>query len=155
MKKKLLTLIAGVALVLSATAFAACDKNTPNDDNDDTVTKYTVTYVSGVESVTENAPASASYAEGEVFTLSENTFTYEGFTFTGWNDGSTTYDAKAEYTMPDKNVTLTAQWSGNQVTPTPTTYAITFVGGDGATGDAPTIENKEEGAKITLPANTF
>lgn len=39
--------------------------------------------------------------------------------------------------------------------PTPETYAITFAGGDDATGTAPTIANKAEGAKFYLPANTF
>ena len=161
-KKTLLTLITGVALVASAASLAAC---TPKDGDDKDPVKYTVTYVSGAANVTENAPATASYAEGETFTVSENTFTYEGYTFTGWNDGTTSYQAKATYTMPAKNVTFTAQWNKNEeqekppvIDPEPekpTTYAITFVGGTGATGTAPTIEAKEEGAKITLPANAF
>ncbi len=34
-------------------------------------------------------------------------------------------------------------------------FALTFVGGEGATGTAPTMADKAEGAKFKLPANTF
>ncbi|MEG1706480.1 MAG: InlB B-repeat-containing protein, partial [Clostridia bacterium] len=37
----------------------------------------------------------------------------------------------------------------------PTTYDVSYVGGIGATGTAPTAEKYEEGKELTLPANTF
>ncbi len=53
------------------------------------------------------------WTQGDVaITLEEPTRT--DYTFLGWNDGTTTYAAGAEYT-PTANVTLTAQWSYNFV----------------------------------------
>ena len=43
--------------------------------------------------------------------------TKEGFDFTGWSDGNTTYEADAEYTVL-ADVDFTAQWTDNPVTPT-------------------------------------
>ena len=37
----------------------------------------------------------------------------------------------------------------------PTTYAVTFKGGPGATGMAPTMASKAAGESFILPANTF
>ncbi len=37
----------------------------------------------------------------------------------------------------------------------PLTYSVSFTGGEGATGTAPTMDAQTNGAKITLPANTF
>lgn len=145
MKKKLLTVFTGIAsivLAFTAIAFGACKKGDPK-------TKYKVSYVSGVAGVTENAPAEKSYAKGEVFTLSENTFTYEGYTFTGWNDGTTTYQPEDEYTMPAKAVTFTAQWKANDGDPE-TTYTVTF---DPNNADEPEIWTVEvaDGARVAKP----
>lgn len=71
---------------------------------------YTVTYVLGADA-TGATPTETTKYEGEKFTLaSKGDITKTGFVFKGWNDGTTTYDAGALYTMPAANVTLTAQW---------------------------------------------
>lgn len=61
--------------------------------------------------------------------LSSNTFTREGYTFTGWNtaaDGSgTSYEDSASVTL-DADTTLYAQWTAN-------TYTVTWVNDDGTT----------------------
>ena len=80
---------------------------------------YTVTYaLNGGEGT---APTQAATTAGSSFTLaSADGITKDGYTFAGWNDGTTTYAAGATYTMPASNVTLTAQWTENVVTPDPT-----------------------------------
>jgi uncharacterized repeat protein (TIGR02543 family) len=55
-------------------------------------------------------PSVGAKAAGDRFTLPANTFTRDGYDFTGWNDGIKTYAAGATYTMPAKAVTFTAQW---------------------------------------------
>ncbi|WP_066459786.1 InlB B-repeat-containing protein [Anaerotruncus rubiinfantis] len=75
--------------------------------------KYTVAYDANGGSGT--APAEpAEYAEGEIVTVFENTFTYEGMSFTGWKDGEgNDYTVGSTFTMPAKDVALFAQWESN------------------------------------------
>ncbi len=56
--------------------------------------------------------------------------------------------------LPDDGPDATPPDGGTQP-PAPTTYTVTFVGGEDATGTAPTEEDKEAGASFALPANTF
>ncbi|MBN2878570.1 MAG: InlB B-repeat-containing protein, partial [Clostridia bacterium] len=42
----------------------------------------------------------------------------DGYTFDGWNDGSSTYAAGASYTMPADDVTFTAEWTLTEYTVT-------------------------------------
>ena len=125
MKKRLLTILTGIVMIFGIVALAACNTK-------DTDTKYKVIYLSGAESATGTAPAEAYYAEGYEFTIAENAFTNEGFTFAGWNDGTATYEAGATYTMPAKAITFTAQWTKN-TPPTPKEIKISFdMNGHGA-----------------------
>ena len=108
MKKYLLTiLVAILCVVLCAGVLTACQD-----------TKYTVTYLGGV-GATGTAPTEADHVEGDVFKLAQNSFTKDGYTFNGWNDGTKTYAAGADYTMPAANVTLTAQWKKDEPKPEP------------------------------------
>lgn len=117
--------------------------------------KFTVTFTGGT-GATGNAPTMSDKKAGESFALPANTFTNEGYTFKGWSDGFNNYQAGETYIMPEKSVIFTAQWEKNSsVTPVPETYSVTFKGGDGATGTAPTIQDKKAGESFTLPANTF
>lgn len=67
-------------------------------------------------------------------------------TFAGWNDGTTTYDAGAAYTV-NANVTMTAQW-------TPITYPVTYYPNNETTGEE-IIENKTCGISYTIADNIF
>lgn len=80
--------------------------------------------------------------------LSSNTFTREGYTFTGWNtkaDGKGTGYADGETVKFDVDTTLYAQWTQKPV--------ITFDanGGEGNMG----AQTVNPGATATLSANTF
>lgn len=48
---------------------------------------------------------------GDQVKIPENPFTKAGFDFDGWNDGTQTYQPGDDYTIPDHDVTFTAQWS--------------------------------------------
>ncbi len=91
------------------------------------------------------APTGGEYAEGETFTLAQNTFTSDTHTFTGWNDGTADFGAGATYTMPAKNVTFTAQWEENGDTEAP---VIAF-----ATGKLDSYTTTA-GTPVTLPSAT-
>jgi len=113
--------------------------------------EYKVVYLGG-EEATGEAPAEATYKEGTEITLAQNTFTKEGYTFTGWSDGATTYGAGVKYTV-NADVTFTAQWKENS-TPLPDKYTVTYALGDHAATDATAPEAAKEiasGTQVTLP----
>jgi uncharacterized repeat protein (TIGR02543 family) len=62
----------------------------------------------------------ASYSEGsEIIIDTDSGISRSGFTFAGWNDGTTTFQPGASYTVGTSNVTLTAQWTAIPVAPAP------------------------------------
>lgn len=109
---------------------------------------YPITFVGGT-GATGDAPTMEAKAEGDKFDLPQNTFVKEDYDFDGWVDGQTKYAAGDEYVMPSYAVTFTAQWV---LTPK---YKVTFVGGEGAVGTDPEIEDKKTGEVITLPENSY
>jgi uncharacterized repeat protein (TIGR02543 family) len=66
---------------------------------------------------TGTAPASGSGLDGSPITLATNTFTRPGYSFAGWNDGTTTYPAGYDYTLDSDGaaITFTAQWTANPI----------------------------------------
>ena len=146
--------VLGACMALSLTAVGAACTKTPAEPT------YAVTYAFGSCGDTAYAgdstlPTEAEKKEGEKFDLA-GALVWEGYTFTGWNDGETIYEAGAEYEMPAHAVTLTAQWEEDEV-PAPT-YAVTYAlgrcnGADYAgTTDLPTEAEKEGNAKFKLAA---
>lgn len=83
----------------SVTLYAVWEKNSYN---------VTCVYGNGAANSTE------SRKFGDTFSLSTPERT--GYTFAGWNDGTNTYAAGESFTVPAKNVTLTAQWTINKYT---------------------------------------
>ena len=78
----------------------------------ETVDTYTVTYEKGEGVVTGEVPVDdTEYAATNSVTVAgKNTLARVGYTFAGWNDGSTTYNPNDSYTMPAHSVTFTAVW---------------------------------------------
>lgn len=71
-------------------------------------TTYTVTY--DCNGGTSGCPSNVTGVEkGTKITLADAPVK-DGYTFKGWNDGTSTYDAGDEYTV-NSNVTFTAQWT--------------------------------------------
>ena len=81
-------------------------------------TTYAVTYAAGGATGGEVPEDPSEYEEGATVTVLGNTgsLVKNGYTFAGWNDGSTDYEADDTFTMPDEDVTLTAQWTANDYT---------------------------------------
>ncbi len=140
-----------------------------------TPTTYTASFIGGTDAV-GIPPTQAATAEKDTFALPANDFTKAGYTFAGWNDGTTTYQVGVTYKMPANDVSFTAQWTANAsnpanpvnpitpvtpvtpvtpTTPTSTTYAASFSGGTYATGTAPTQAATVAGGTFSLPDNTF
>lgn len=70
---------------------------------------YTVTY--NLKGGNGTAPTQEALRNGDKFTIaSADGITKEGYTFAGWNDGTTTYQPNDTYTISTADVTLTAQW---------------------------------------------
>ena len=91
---------------------------------DGKLTVYGVTYLPGVEAGMEvtNMPENTQtyYLKGTTYTVSSNVPQCTGYTFAGWksSDDNTVYQTESnmQFTMPAKDVTLTAQWTPNNGT---------------------------------------
>lgn len=109
------------------------------------VAKYTVTFDKG--GATGTTPTQVDTAANGQFPLpGKGDLEKAGHTFAGWKDqDNNSYSAGDTFTMPAKNVTLTAQW-----TPAITKYTVTF-----KDWDATTLKTEEvnSGSGATAPAN--
>ena len=110
---------------------------------------YTVTFNKN-SSGASGTMTSQTKINGVNLTLSANTFTRTGYTFTGWNtaaNGSgTAYANGATYTA-NAAVTLYAQWTSTS------TYTVSFNANNGTGTMA--AQTKTHGVNLTLSANTF
>jgi uncharacterized repeat protein (TIGR02543 family) len=80
---------------------------------------FTVTYSQGLGSGTPSAET-ASYPGSYALVIATDAgISRSGFTFSGWSDGTTTYQSGDIYTIATSNVTLTAFWSAEPVTQAP------------------------------------
>ena len=109
-------LVIALMLVLSLTVLSACGKN--NDDNkDDPPATYSVTVTNGT--------GGGEYAEGAIVKIKANA-PETGKEFTSWTLSGVTVDDKTEaeltFTMPESNVTATANYEYID-------YAVTVTGG--------------------------
>ena len=88
---------------------------------------YAITYA--LNGGSGSAPTQAGLASGGKFTVATTTSTKAGFTFDGWNTGTTAVTPGAEYTMTANNLTLTAVW---KIAAPESPSSVTAVGGDGS-----------------------
>lgn len=104
---------------------------------------YTVAYA--LNGGIGTTPTETNKAEGDKFNLAASTgFSKTGYRFIGWNDGTTTYAAGAQYTMPAENVTFTAQWAQE--------FTVTY---DANGGTSTCTDNNKyiQGETVTVCAN--
>jgi uncharacterized repeat protein (TIGR02543 family) len=112
---------------------------------------YTVTYSQGLGSGTP-ATEPASYSEGsEIIIDTDLGISRSGFTFAGWNDGTTTFQPGASYTVGTSNVTLTAQWTAIPVAPAPIVVPTPVV----PVGPPPSVLNTITNPKISRDAKGY
>lgn len=79
-----------------------------NPDTGDVETTYSVSY--NLAGGNGEVPSTQNYKAGETVTLSSIIPVRNSYTFTGWSDGSQTYQPGQSFTMPERDVALTAQW---------------------------------------------
>ncbi len=93
----------------------------------------------------ESAPAEQQMAAGSAFNLPAAPQAAEGYTFLGWYDGTTLYQAGAAYTV-NGSVTLTARWQASLCT-------VSYSGGAHAAADAqlPASQQLSKGSGFYLP----
>ena len=90
---------------------------------DPTVNLYSVTYQDGVNNTAFSSQTTYNLRQGDTTPVFDGNPTREGYTFVGWNDGTTTYEANELPSAVSGNVTYTAQWKNNM---TPTAHDITI-----------------------------
>jgi uncharacterized repeat protein (TIGR02543 family) len=97
---------------------------------------------------TGSAPASGSGPDGTTVTLAANTFSYPGYVFAGWSDGTASYGAGGTYTLSSGGapIVFTAQWTENPLD----TVAFNSDG-----GAAVSSLSGPDGGSIALPRGTY
>lgn len=124
----------------SANAFYGFSLKLPAAD------KHSVTY--DLNGATGTTPTQADVEEDYKFTLHNGTTGITaptGKDFAGWNDGTSTYDGGAEYTMGTSDVTLTAQWADHVAN-----YTVIYLDGETELGRE-TVEVGQHPAGIEDP----
>ena len=128
-KKRILSIVTAVLLVIVAACVAACNGNAD--------TKPTLTFMNG-DSVFRTYELNAGEAITDLGMPAK-----EGYTFTGWKDGEGTDYVPG--TMPEESLTVYAQFRAN-------TYTIAFTAGGGTSGSLSDIEASYD-ADVTLPSS--
>ena len=147
----------GLAAFLMALALVFAVTSCKTESEEETVYR-TVTY--STEHAT--APEKLTVADGTALTAEQlPALTESGYTFGGWYDGETKAEAGYKVT---KDVTLTARWIKNTVTPTPddgeddggntsenTKYTVTFNTNGGTEVASQKIESGKTATEPTAP----
>lgn len=108
-------LYAGEATTLTVSGMGYCPYIAV-EKNDNPVTRYDITYSLGEETATGTVPANVTWTEGDTYNVPKNFTLYkEGYTLTGWTDGSNTVKPGEAYT-PAADVTLTPVFTQNTKT---------------------------------------
>ncbi len=104
------------------------------------VKKFDITYSLGTEEGVEGiAPAGVTWTEGDTFNAPKNFTLYkEGYTLTGWSDGTKTVGVGEEY-APASDVTLTPVFTKNTVSLADRTEAVTLKWDFQTRNGAPTV----------------
>ena len=108
-----------------------------------TAISESVTYLAN--SGTGSVPTQSSLTIGQTFTVASGSgLTRDGFTFSGWSDGTNIYLPGATYTIGITTVALTAQWTAVQ-------YVVTYAA-NGGTGAVPVDVTHASTTSVTVLA---
>ncbi len=141
MKRAKNLLIIVLALALAAALLVACDPATQPVENE-----YKLKY-SGGEGYTGAVPADVKVAAGSKVTLA-GALQWEGHDFVAWTADGVEYAAGAEFTMPEKDVTLIAKWEPKS--DDPAKYTLSYAGGEVYKGTLPEAKQYAAGETVTL-----
>ena len=101
--------------------------------------QYTINFVNTTADVIGDVPAETTVTAGESLTLPVNQSMYkEGYTLTGWTDGSNTYAPGATFT-PTAHTTLTAVFTSNTVSIPTATSSVSVRWYFGESNGAPSV----------------
>lgn len=103
-------------------------------------TAYPVTY--DLNGAAGTAPTEADHTKDSTFRLAFAP-TREHYKFLGWNDGTNTLSADAEYTMPDHAVTFKAQWEQMD-------FKVHYEANGATSGTAPADEWKTKSTSVNV-----
>ena len=104
------------------------------------IKKYAVSYSLGSETAQGTLPTGGEIVDGESITIPANFTLYkEGYTLTGWTDGSNTYTA-GETVTPKGDLTLTPVFTANTVNLADRTAEVTLKWDFQRKNGAPTIQ---------------
>lgn len=104
------------------------------------IKKYAVSYSLGSETAQGTLPTGGEIVDGESITIPANFTLYkEGYTLTGWTDGSKTYTA-GETVTPKGNLALTPVFTANTVNLADRTAEVTLKWDFQRKNGAPTIQ---------------
>ena len=116
------------------------------DYKDDT---YTITYAKGTTDTVSDMPAEVTdVLAGTEQTVSSKKPTREGYTFSRWTTTDVEVKDDKTFTMPENNVTFTAQWTANDVT-------ITFDANGGKWAADANVANYELNTDKTKASKTY
>ena len=107
---------------------------------EEVITKYTVNFSLGNETAEGVVPAGSEVVAGETVAIPGNFTLYkEGYTLTGWTDGTNTYDLNTTVT-PESDLTLTPVFTQNTVALADRTAPVTLKWDFQIRNGAPTVQ---------------
>jgi len=117
---------------------------------------FTVAYAQTLGPSGGTPPTDATiYRTGDTFVVASGAgLTNSGFTFSGWSDGTDTYQSGSRYTVGSSNVVLTAQWSANPVAIVQSPKPIVTVVDDPAKAQAKLLLEKKANLEVLQRAVT-
>lgn len=129
----------GMGYIASVTAtYPVPDSEGGNDEP----VEVQVAYAAGSETFEGDLlPVGGKYNAGDIYTIPANNFTLykEGYTLTGWTDGTDVYGLGEKITLPEQDVTLTPVFTENEVSLNDREEPVTLVFDFQRKNGAPTV----------------
>ncbi len=118
----------------------------------------TVTYSSGTLDTVSGMPSGGTYTAGQTFPVAAAP-TRSNFKFTGWSDGTNTYQPNATYTVAAANVNLTAQWrqssfAGTSNSDIARVLTWNIVGSESVDATV-SSDSGNSSVRVVIPSNSF
>ena len=142
MKKIIIMML--VMVTLFSSLLVGCVR-VPNDNGDNTLDHYTVTF--NLNSGSGNAPVIPSKESGESFSIPTANVSKTNYTFGGWVCDNSIYNAGDTFTMPSKNVTFYARWISQVKDSYPVYFDL-----DNGKGSMPNLGDVEVGTVFYIPS---
>ena len=118
----------------------------------------TVSYSTGTLDTVSGMPSGGTYTAGQTFSVAAAP-TRSNFKFTGWSDGTNTYQPAATYTVAAANVNLTAQWrqssfAGTSNSDIARVLTWNIVGSESVDATV-SSDSGNSSVRVVIPSNSF